>query len=147
MSEIRKPTRIGVRRGATVPRGRFENERIELWAEADLAAGITLQEGLRDLAGSLDELLVDGRRRIQTAVSAPPQPGAQLTLEALEALPWKQYREGHRAGWIFAEKAPRHLLSLLEREGKSVAIGEFRYRFSGAEESPRLFVSRAPVNQ
>jgi len=147
MSEIAKPARIGVRRGVTIPLGRFENERIELWAEVDLPSGVTLQEGLEDLYANVD-LLLTSKRSDLIAVKAPAEaPQPDLDLEALEQLPWKPYREGHRAGWIFAEKAPTVLIDWLEREGKPFVIGEFRYRFSGPEENPKLFVSRAPVKE
>ncbi len=145
MSEIQRPTRIGARRGITIPRGRFENERVEFWAETDLASGITLQEGAKDLSKALDELVAEEKKRIQSVSPTQTVSGDQLTAQALDPLPWKLYREGHRAGWIFTEKAPKPLVDRLDEEGKSIVIGDFRYRFSGPEEQPRLFVSRVPL--
>lgn len=147
MSETERPTRIGVRRGATIPRGRFESERIEYSAETDLASGLTLQEGLRDLSKPVDELLAEEKKRIQSTSSPQPNAGDQLTAQGLDQLPWKLYREAHRAGWIFTDKAPRALVERLEREAKPLVVGESRYRFSGPEENPKLFVSRVPVKE
>lgn len=39
------------------------------------------------------------------------------------------------------------MVERLDREGKPVVIGDMRYRYSGPEESPKLFVSRAPVKE
>jgi hypothetical protein len=147
MSDIARPTRIGVRRGATIPLGRFENVRVEFYAETDLPSGLTVQDAERDLSRTLEELLAEEKKRIQSTGPAQPPGENQLTAQALDRLPWKLYREGHRAGWIFTEKAPKPLVDRLEQEDKSIVIGDFRYRFSGPDEQPKLFVSRAPVEE
>jgi hypothetical protein len=147
LSEIQRPTRIGARRGITVPRGRFESERIEYWAETDLPSGLTVQDAERDLSKTLEELLAEEKKGLQSTGPAQPPGENQLTAQALDQLPWKLYREGHRAGWIFTEKTPKPLVDRLEQEGKSIVIGDFRYRFSGPDEQPKLFVSRAPVEE
>jgi hypothetical protein len=65
-----------------------------------------------------------------------------IPAEEVEKLPWKQYKEGHRAAWIFANKAPVRLLELLDKG--PVEIEEFTYRFSGPLDDAKKFVSRAP---
>lgn len=142
-----QPIRIGVRRGATIPRGRFENERIELWTEAGLAGGVTLQEGLRDLQAALDQLLAEAKSRIQFAGMLPEAAEEQLTPQTLDQLAWKPYREGSREGWIFTDKAPKPLVERLEKEETPLVISGMQYRFSGPEEQPRLFISRTPIKE
>jgi hypothetical protein len=68
-----------------------------------------------------------------------------IPAEEIDQLPWKLYKEGHRAAWIFANKAPVRLLELLDKG--PVEIGEFAYRFSGPLDDPKKFVSRAPVHE
>jgi len=54
-------------------------------------------------------------------------------------------RPGHHPAWAFTSEMPAGLIELLA-EGP-VAIGQPSYKFSGPEEKPRLFVSRAPVKE
>ena len=100
-----------------------------------------------DLAKDLGQVLDEEKKRIQSVSHTPPPTTDQASAEALDQLPWKLYREGHLAGWVFAEKAPKALLDRLEREAKPIAIGEYRYRFSGPQESPKLFIARAPAKE
>lgn len=68
-------------------------------------------------------------------------------LAELGKLPWKPYKEGHRAAWIFADtKGAEQLAEMIRHseEGK-VEIAEFTYRFSGPKENPTMFISRNPT--
>lgn len=66
----------------------------------------------------------------------------ELTPKKLEKLPWRPYREGHKAGWIFADiKGAENLLETLKASKKGrVTIGEYEYRISHGEN--RDFISR-----
>ncbi len=75
----------------------------------------------------------------------PSQAAISISDAELAKLEWKPYREGHSAAWIFTDKAPRTLVDQLEKG--PVTIGQFTYKFSGPEEKPKLFVSRAPVKE
>ncbi len=90
---------------------------------------------------------------IPPALSAPREPEPRLVQEApcldlrkMENLDWKLYRQGHRAGWIFAGKAPKILTEELDKKTQ-ITAGEFTYRYSGPADRPKLFVSRTPVKE
>ena len=69
----------------------------------------------------------------------------------IDRLPWKPYREGHGAGWIFRNlESPvaKQLNSHMEAEEKMpVTLGKYCYRFSGPEDNPRMFISRVPAEK
>ena len=76
-------------------------------------------------------------------LSTPLSPSIPNPQE-LDRLDWRLYKEGHRAGWIFSNRAPRSLATILEKQDQ-ISIGSFSYRFSGPSDKPRLFVSRVPT--
>lgn len=74
-------------------------------------------------------------------------PLAKLNPAQLDALPWKPYREGHRAAWIFSEtKGAETLVEAIKhsKAGK-IELGGFSYKLSGPKENPTMFISRTPV--
>ncbi len=74
--------------------------------------------------------------------SAAPQ---NLDPAAIENLGWKLYKEGHRAGWIYANTVGAEgLAAAIKQQGK-VTVGEFEYKFSGRKEEPEKFISRQPI--
>jgi len=85
---------------------------------------------------------------LRTLVQEKPQTGLPDPAE-LDKLPWKPYKEGHRAAWIFADhKDAEELADLIRHsETQKVEIGEFRYRFSGPKENPLMFISRTPITE
>ena len=147
MSEIAgRPTRVGVRRGATIPHGRFESQRIEAWADTDLPPGLTVAEALSDLSGTLETFVMSRKSAILASKPAAPDiPQVQLDPAQLDGLEWHEYRAGSRAAWTFADRAPPSLVKALEE--KPLTVGEFRYRLSGPAENPRMFVSRSPLQE
>jgi len=70
----------------------------------------------------------------------------RLDQAELDKLPWKPYREGHRAAWIFSETKGAEELANMIRDSKNgkIELGEFTYRFSGPKENPVMFISRTP---
>jgi len=80
--------------------------------------------------------------------SADPKPPDEALLDRL---PWKLFREGHEDGWVFSDlndATVQQLRIFLEAQDKPpVAIGRFKYRFSGFKEQPRKFISRAPIEK
>ncbi len=103
--------------------------------ESDLPPGIDVLEGLDRLARTLEAHLSSQKP------SGEPKPS--LDPAQVEGLAWTPYREGHTAGWVFTDKAPKPLVELLEKG--PVTLGRFSYKYSGPEEKPRLFVSRTPA--
>jgi len=82
----------------------------------------------------------------------PTRPELKPPAEAeIERLPWRPYHEGHSAGWVFQnleDPGAKQLNAYLEAQEKLPAtIGKYRYRFSGPEDNPRMFISRAPVEK
>jgi hypothetical protein len=109
--------------------------------ESDLPQGVDAFEALEQLDGTLGAFL--SKREAKPA----EQPKPKLTLDPaeIERLEWKPYHEGHSAGWIFTDKAPRTLTEALEKG--PVTLGQFTYKYSGPEEKPKLFVSRGPMKE
>ncbi len=89
----------------------------------------------------------DASLKSADAWKPPPPTSSNPTIDLgdLEKLPWTLYRQGHRSGWVFSDKAPKSLTDQLEKG--PVAIGQFSYKFSGPEEKLKLFVSRTPVKE
>jgi hypothetical protein len=90
-------------------------------------------------------LYILGKRRGSGSLEVDPQ--------LLEKLPFKPYKEGSSAGWIWADPEKHEsqvkdivawLRGKIERE-KKVTIGKFYYMFSGPEDNPQMFISRRPV--
>jgi hypothetical protein len=83
------------------------------------------------------------------AVEKPAMPAMPSRRDPaqLEKLPWKPYKEGHRAGWIFSNVPEAQDLAKAIRESpeQKIEVGEFQYRFSGPKEDPLLFISRNPT--
>jgi len=74
-----------------------------------------------------------------------PTTAKPLDPAELEKLPWKPYKEGHRAGWVFTDKAEQLADLIRHSETGKVQIGEFEYKFSGPEENRMMFISRTPI--
>jgi hypothetical protein len=96
-----------------------------------------------DALEGLDRLRVTLEAHLIPSQKSSPELKPSLNSAEIERLEWKPYHEGHSAGWIFTDKAPASLTELLEKG--PVTVGSFTYKYSGPEEKPRLFVSRAPV--
>jgi len=96
---------------------------------------------------SIEEIRLDLEKIVDTWLSEAPPPKSIVDPAKLNALPWKPYKEGHRAAWIFADtKGAEQLAEMIRHseEGK-VEIAEFTYRFSGPKENPTMFISRNPT--
>ncbi len=61
----------------------------------------------------------------------------------LDGLPWKDYSNGNGA-WIFRDKSPQWLLTILDTTGKSYDYNGFTYKLSGNTE-PKNFVARYKI--
>ena len=83
----------------------------------------------------------------EKVVEKPAAPSWRVDPAQLEKLPWKPYREGHRAGWVFSNVPEAQDLAKAIRESpeQKIEVGEFQYRFSGPKEDPLLFISRNPT--
>ncbi len=92
------------------------------------------------MSGTLEAFLSENR-----GPRPSEQPMPSIDASELDRLAWTPYREGHGAGWIFTDKAPRALTEALEKA--PVTLGRFSYKYSGPEEKPKLFISRAPVKE
>jgi hypothetical protein len=77
--------------------------------------------------------------------TAPETAKEALDPAELDKLPWKPYREGHRAAWIFSNtEGAEKLVEALKEKGK-LEIDEYAYRFSGPKDDPKRFISRNPT--
>lgn len=105
--------------------------------EAQLTA---IRDGLRTIVEKLSQIDKAYREMPQEAKAE-----LELSPEQLEKLPWKPYREGHRAAWIFADTEGAEKLHELIKESETgkVPIGEFEYRLSKGDN--RDFISRNPI--
>jgi hypothetical protein len=99
-----------------------------------------IRDGLRAIVQKLHE--IDKAYR-ETPLRAKAQ--LELSPEQLEKLPWKPYREGHRAAWIFANTKGAEKLYKLIKESQTgkVPIGGFEYKISKGKD--REFISRNPI--
>jgi len=100
-----------------------------------------IREALKTLVSRLEEIE-------RSFKEMPIEAKVQLSIdpENLEKLPWRPYREGHRASWIFADtKGAEQLRELLEESKKPLRIGDFSYRLSHGE--TRAFISRRPIKE
>ncbi len=95
-------------------------------------SGVTVEEAVKLELEVLDRAL---RNTIPSA-SQPEKAKPSLDPGELDRLEWKLYHPPHRAGWTFADKAPRTLLESLETG--PLTLGDFSYKFSGPTEQPRL---------
>ncbi len=135
-----KGSGLNVRLVRTLSRTRKEGEDYRkdiATIETDLPPDTDALEGLDRLKATLEAHL--GPQK------PSPEPKPSLNAAEIERLEWKPYHEGHTAGWIFTDKAPGGLTEALEQG--PVILGRFTYKYSGPEEKPRLFVSRAPVKE
>ncbi len=105
-------------------------------------SGVTVEDAVRSELEVLERSL---RASLPPGLQPTIQPDPQVNPAELERLEWRLYKPPHSAGWIFADKAPRTLIEQLENG--PVTLDKFSYKFSGPEEKPRLFVSRAPVKE
>jgi hypothetical protein len=157
--------RIGVRKRITIKTSTEGYVTGEFWIERARPSGSTIGDALVDIETEIDVALErfrkeSGRQAFSTtpsqsstpqqakpvvsqqpSQSEKPKPGVdQAELDKLE---WRLYKPPHRAGWTFADRAPKSLVDLLEKG--SVTIGEFSYKLSGPAEQPKLFVARSPI--
>jgi len=100
--------------------------------------------------GTTIEEFEDARQKGLNAMRAwlgqKPTAAPQLDPKTLEGLPWKPYKEGHRAGWVFTDKAEQLAEAIRHSEEGKVTVGEFEYKFSGPKDgNPTLFISRTPI--
>jgi hypothetical protein len=136
-----EPT-LGTQRTSTFEKEGYKmNEAKHSLNEQRLRAEIdAIRDGLRAIVQKLDQ--IDKAHR-----ETPAEAKAQLELspQQLEKLPWKPYREGHRAAWIFADtKGAEKLYELIkESQTGKVPIGEFEYKISKGKD--REFISRNPI--
>jgi len=85
-----------------------------------------IKEALKSLAVRLDEIE-------QSFKQMPPDVKVQLSLDPkeIEALPWRQYQAGEKAGWIYADlEEAEELRKMLESVNHPVKIGNYSYRLS-----------------
>ena len=78
-----------------------------------------------------------------------PQP-EPLDPEVLDRLPWRPYKEGHRAAWIFTNTPDAENLAEAIRHSETgqIKAGEFVYDFSGRkDEDPTMFIRRTPIEE
>lgn len=84
-----------------------------------------------------------------SATAPAPQPES-LDPEVLDRLPWRPYKEGHRAAWIFTTTPDAENLgeAIRHSETGQVRVGEFVYDFSGRkDEDPTMFIRRTLIEE
>jgi hypothetical protein len=133
-------TKLVVSRGHSVPTEGPDGE----WVKTFYTVEAELGEG-EDLAAARLELV----NKINGWLGKPVSVEKALELDPaeLDKLPWKPYREGHRAAWIFSNQQGAKKLAEAIRASSNgkVEIGDLAYRFSGPKEDRKLFISRNPL--
>jgi|GEM_PF-6551238 hypothetical protein len=63
----------------------------------------------------------------------------------VEKFPWKPFKEGHRAGWIFADLPEvKDLLKAIKAQpNQKLRLGEYEYKISYGK--GKTFISRYPI--
>jgi len=119
------------------------------WHERFQGLNEATAQAIREWLNPAVAAIAPGSHRLEptpTRVELKPPSEAEI-----ERLPWKPYREGHSAGWIFSnldDPIAQKLRSYLEAQEKlPVVIGRFKFRFSGPEDDPSMFISRAPIEK
>jgi hypothetical protein len=117
----------------------------EEWTRSEYEVEFTFPEGCTrdDFEGAKQA----GLQAIQKWLNEKPKQAPPPPLEPaeLEKLPWKPYKQGHRAAWVFVDKAEKLAQVIRHSETGKVTIGEFQYQFSGPKDNPALFINRTPI--
>ena len=157
MSGERPKTRISkllVDRGKTKSASGEEWNKVLYGIEFEFSSEATMKD-FEDARQAADAKIVEwikekfAEKVAEGAVEKPAMPAMPSRRDPaqLEKLPWKPYKEGHRAGWIFSNLPEAQDLAKAIRESpeQKIEVGEFQYRFSGPKEDPLLFISRNPT--
>ena len=146
MSGERPKTRIS---RLVVDRGKSRSSSGEEWIrilygiEFEFSPDATMKD-FEDARKASDAKIIEWLK--EKAVEKPAMPNP-LDPAEIDKLPWKPYKEGHRAAWIFSNVPEAQPLAKAIRESpeQRIELGEFQYRFSEPKEDPLLFISRNPT--
>ena len=147
MSAERPKTRISkllVDRGKTKSSSGKEWTRVLYGIEFEFSSDATVKD-FEDARQAAEARISEWLK--EKVAEKPAMPSWRVDPAQLEKLPWKPYREGHRAGWVFSNLPEAQDLAKAIRESpeQKIEVGEFQYRFSGPKEDPLLFISRNPT--
>jgi len=133
----------------TVGKGKTEgDEKAERWTRRYFEVEVTIQdEHDIELAKGSIEGLIDGWL---TAAPQEKEPQSsqisslKLDMAKINALPWKPYKEGHTAGWVFADlpEAKELLEATKTQPNEKVSLGDFDFKITHGTD--RDFISRYP---
>jgi hypothetical protein len=134
----------------TVDRGESKSNSGEVWKrcfygiEFEFSSEATAKD-FEDAHQAADAKIIEWLK--EKVAEKPATPSWRVDPAQLEKLPWKPYKEGHRAAWIFSNVPEAQPLAQAIRESpeQKIEVGEFQYRFSGPKEDPLLFISRNPT--
>jgi hypothetical protein len=139
-----KVTKLTVGKGKTVgdeKAGKWEREYFELEAVIEEESALELAKG--SLESLLDTWLKGETITPQEkqAVSTSP---LKLDMNKINALPWKAYKQGHRAGWIFADlpEAKELLEATKTQPNERLSLGDFDFKITHGTD--RDFIARYP---
>ena len=132
----------------TVDRGESKSNSGEVWKrcfygiECEFSSEATAKD-FEDARKAADSKIVEW---IKEGIAEKPVAPSALDPTQQDKLPWKPYKAGHRAGWVFSNLPEAQDLAKAIRESpeQKIELGEFQYRFSGPKEDPLLFISRNP---
>lgn len=106
-----------------------------------LQAQITvIKTGLKAIADELDK--IDA-----TYKQLPTEAKAEMELspQQLDKLPFKPYKEGSKAGWIFADIEGAEKLYALIKESQTGKVPLHGFEYSISKGETREFISRKPI--
>lgn len=156
--------RVRVSRAATLPTQPDAWEKAEYAIEADVPAGMTATDAIRELEGNLEQTIGEFQKRLKTPqisetpkVTGPPpplppgfqtaaqEPTPELDPAYLDGLPWRPFQAGGGA-WIFRDTPGAKALSEeLAKQGGQITIGSYRYKITQGRD--RDFINRFEVKK
>jgi hypothetical protein len=101
-------------------------------------------EALLDYLNAVEAGIAAAKQRIKERKGVTEGQKPALDSSKLEALPWKPYKPGHRAGWIFADlpEAKELLNAIKTQPNDKLSLGEFDFKVTHGTD--RDFISRYP---
>lgn len=100
-----------------------------------------IKQGLEGILAKLSEI----EKAYQ---QLPTQAKAEMALskELLNKLPFKPYKEGSKAGWIFADISEAKQLYDLIKESKTGKVPLHGFEYSISKGETREFIGRRPID-